>query len=83
VVDIAVTKSTQGTIDAKDLRQGLTTGPTGLPAEPLTLAACQERHIRTVLEMANGVVKGPNGAAALLGMKESTLRARLRKMGLR
>ena len=36
-----------------------------------------------VLEETNWVVEGQNGAAHLLGLNPSTLRARLRKYGIR
>src|SRR5579859_531413 len=34
-------------------------------------------------ELANGVVAGPNGAAARLGVKRSTLQLRMQKLGIR
>ncbi len=40
-------------------------------------------HIRKVLEMTGGKVHGPNGAAELLGIKSSTLRAKMDKLGIR
>jgi transcriptional regulator with GAF, ATPase, and Fis domain len=40
------------------------------------------RHIRRALKTANGKVHGPGGAAALLGINPSTLRHRMRKLGL-
>jgi len=39
-------------------------------------------HISMVLKMTKGKVHGPNGAAALLGIKSSTLRARMDKLGI-
>jgi formate hydrogenlyase transcriptional activator len=35
-----------------------------------------------VLEQANGVVGGPNGAAARLGMKRTTLQSKMKKLGI-
>jgi hydrogenase-4 transcriptional activator len=40
-------------------------------------------HITMVLEMTAGKVHGPEGAAELLGVKSSTLRARMDKLGIR
>jgi len=40
------------------------------------------RHIRRALKAADGKVHGPGGAAALLGINPSTLRHRMRKLGL-
>ena len=39
-------------------------------------------HYRNVMESCNWKIKGPNGAAAVLGLHPSTLRFRLRKLGL-
>ncbi|HUN54772.1 MAG TPA: sigma 54-interacting transcriptional regulator [Smithella sp.] len=39
-------------------------------------------HIQRVLTMTHGVVHGPNGAAALLGINPSTLRSRMKKLGI-
>lgn len=39
-------------------------------------------HIRHVLEMANGKVHGPDGAAELLGVNPSTLRNKMNKLGI-
>jgi len=40
------------------------------------------RHIRSVLHKTKGKVHGPNGAAALLGINPSTLRNRMKKLGI-
>jgi formate hydrogenlyase transcriptional activator len=42
----------------------------------------ERQHMLRVLEEANWVVAGPNGAAARLGMKRSTLQARMQKLGV-
>lgn len=57
---------------------------TASPAETQsdTLQQAERRHITSVLEAANWVVAGPNGAAARLGMKRSTLQFRMRKLGI-
>jgi len=39
-------------------------------------------HINRVLRLANGKINGANGAAALLGVNPSTLRNRMRKLGV-
>jgi formate hydrogenlyase transcriptional activator len=49
---------------------------------PLTLEDAERDHIRRVLEQANGVVGGPNGAAARLGMKRTTLQSKMKKLGI-
>ena len=52
------------------------------PANISTLEAAERKHILSALEAANWVVGGPNGAAARLGMKRTTLQARMQKLGL-
>jgi formate hydrogenlyase transcriptional activator len=49
---------------------------------PVTLEAAERDHIRRMLEQANGVVGGPNGAAARLGMKRTTLQSKMKKLGI-
>jgi len=47
-----------------------------------TLEASDRRHILAALESSNWVLAGPNGAAARLGVKRSTLQFRMRKLGI-
>jgi len=49
---------------------------------PVTLEEAERDHIRRVLERSNGVVGGPNGAAAKLGMKRTTLQSKMKKLGI-
>ena len=49
---------------------------------PITLEEAERDHIRRVLERSNGVVGGPNGAAAKLGMKRTTLQSKMKKLGI-
>jgi formate hydrogenlyase transcriptional activator len=50
--------------------------------EAETLEDADRRHIVAALERTNWVVAGPNGAAARLGIKRSTLQFRMRKLGI-
>jgi formate hydrogenlyase transcriptional activator len=47
-----------------------------------TLEALERNHIIAMLKRTGGVIEGPNGAARLLGMKPSTVRHRLKKLGI-
>jgi formate hydrogenlyase transcriptional activator len=47
-----------------------------------TLEEVERRHILAVLEQTNWVFAGPNGAAARLGIKRSTLQFRMQKLGI-
>jgi formate hydrogenlyase transcriptional activator len=48
-----------------------------------SLRAVEKRHIEATLEGAAGRIEGADGAAARLGLAPSTLRARMRKLGIR
>jgi transcriptional regulator with GAF, ATPase, and Fis domain len=54
----------------------------GQPADVDGLAAVSRAHILRVLRDTNWVIAGPNGAAARLEMKRSTLNFRMRKLGI-
>ena len=47
-----------------------------------TLEDTDRRHILAALESTGWVIGGPNGAAARLGLKRSTLQFRMRKLGI-
>src|SRR6201997_1172560 len=47
-----------------------------------TLDDVNREHILRTLQQTRGVIMGPNGAAARLGIKRSTLYARMRKLGI-
>jgi transcriptional regulator with GAF, ATPase, and Fis domain len=49
----------------------------------LELNQVNSRHIKQALKMTKGRIHGPNGAAKLLGMNPSTLRHRMRKLGIK
>ena len=48
-----------------------------------TLEAVERDHIIQVLEQTHWKVSGKNGAAEILGLNRSTLRARMRKLDIR
>src|SRR5712672_2594736 len=50
--------------------------------EAITLEEAEREHIRKTLEQTRWVVAGPNGAAARLGIKRSTLYFRMQKLGI-
>jgi len=64
-----------------DLRPARTAAPSP-PAAAVTLADAEREHILVVLRETGWVVGGPNGAAARLGMKRSTLQWKLKKLGI-
>jgi chemotaxis protein methyltransferase CheR len=48
-----------------------------------TMEEVERDYIVRVLEQTNWKVSGQNGAAKILGLNRSTLRARIRKLGIR
>jgi formate hydrogenlyase transcriptional activator len=50
--------------------------------EAITLEEAERDHIRKTLERTRWVVSGPNGAAARLGLKRSTLYFRMQRLGI-
>ncbi len=52
------------------------------PVEISTLEATERELILRALRETKGVVAGPKGAAALLGLKRTTLLAKMRKLGI-
>ena len=55
---------------------------TRVPANAVTLADAERGAIERALGESGGKVGGENGAAARLGMKRTTLQAKMRKLGL-
>jgi transcriptional regulator with GAF, ATPase, and Fis domain len=56
--------------------------PANVNATPLGLDQVITKHIQTVLDSCNGRIEGDKGAARLLGIHPSTLRKRMRKLGM-
>ena len=54
-------------------------GPT---ATLMSMRDAERAHIRTVLAMTGGVVGGRQGASAILQLPDSTLRSRMKKLGI-
>jgi formate hydrogenlyase transcriptional activator len=51
-------------------------------AQPRTLEDSEREHILKILREAKGVLSGPNGAAARLGLKRTTLQGKMKKLGI-
>jgi formate hydrogenlyase transcriptional activator len=78
-------------VDVADLKFPKATRPEERPAPPESptngalhdvLEETERRHILDALRQCNWIVAGPKGAAARLGMKQSTLRLRMQKLGI-
>ncbi len=59
------------------------TSPTSLTSSISTLEEAERQHILRALKQTQWRIAGPKGAAAILGMKRTTLQARMRKLGIR
>jgi hypothetical protein len=51
--------------------------------QALTMNEMMRRHIISVLRLTDGRIEGRGGTAEILDMKPSTLRARMKKLGIR
>ena len=51
-------------------------------SHPVTMEEVERRHIQEVLKKTNWRIRGRNGAAEILGLKPSTLYARMKKLGV-
>ena len=49
---------------------------------PVTLEDSEREHILKVLRETKGVLSGPAGAAARLGLKRTTLQGKMKKLGI-
>jgi formate hydrogenlyase transcriptional activator len=56
---------------------------TSLATQIATLEEAERQHILRALKQTQWRIAGPKGAATLLGMKRTTLQARMRKLGIR
>ncbi|TAM83059.1 MAG: PAS domain S-box protein [Acidobacteria bacterium] len=52
------------------------------PASANTLADAEREHILRILRETNGIVGGPRGAAARLGLKRTTLASKMQRLGI-
>ena len=52
------------------------------PEKWMSLAESERGYIRAVLDATHWRISGPQGAATILGVPESTLRTRMKKLGI-
>ena len=82
MIESAVEMCRRERIEPEDLSPELLEGPTGRAPEWVTLAEHTRRYLVQVLAKTGGLIGGPQGAAALLGLADSTLRDQLRRFGI-
>jgi len=54
-----------------------------IESSPKDMAAVEREHILRVLRETNWIIGGPRGAASILNIHPSTLRFRIKKLGIR
>jgi PAS domain S-box-containing protein len=79
VIERAVILTTGSELELGDW---LTASPTARPSRIPTLEQVERDHINRVLEATGWRIRGDAGAAALLGLKPTTLEARMKKLGI-
>ena len=82
VLNVALAELTS---DVSSISAPVVTTAKSAPRERLQeiLQETERNQILSALEEANGVVAGPNGAAARLGVKRTTLQLKMQKLGIR
>ena len=85
LVERALIMSNDGTLEAQHLSFELdnSDGPVAPMPTRATLEDVERAHIRSMLAQTGWRIEGEQGAAALLGLNPSTLRGRIRKLGIR
>ncbi len=73
--------------DLIEVAPDMLSGRTELTSKPelsddVSFEAVTRHHLLTVLEQTNWVIEGANGAAQILNLHPSTLRYRMKKLGL-
>jgi len=81
VIQRAIILSSDGAISINDISLS-SAKPTSVTAGT-TLEEIERSHIQRMLSTTLWRIEGRRGAAELLGLKPSTLRSRLRKLGIR
>lgn len=83
VIERAVILSKGEEIDIPLFSAGLQTNSQGAFDDMPALDELQRRYIRHVLKHTNGKISGPGGAAEILGMKRTSLNARIKTLGMK
>jgi formate hydrogenlyase transcriptional activator len=78
-------------LDARLLSEPVPSAPQAIPAAAALatsagdlppLEEVERRHILAALKKANGIIEGPRGAARILNVNPSTVRSRMKKLGI-
>ena len=69
-------------VSLPELRSPAVAVPTEATDQSLNLAQAERAHIVRVLDDTNWIIDGPRGAASSLGLNSSTLRSKMKKLGI-
>jgi PAS domain S-box-containing protein len=83
VLERAVILATGPTLEIEPEILKSSSTPSAAKADQTALEAVERSHILAVLERTDWVIDGRNGAAKLLDLHPSTLRSRLKKLGIK
>ena len=83
VVERALIVSEGPVLEGADLLNIPAASATAAPGDQGTIEALERNHIRRVLDRTDWRIEGADGAAEILGLNPSTLRGRMRKLGIR
>jgi len=83
VVQRAVIVCSESAIRVEDIALGSGEVEAAPSEELLTLEEHERRYVRQVLTRTGWRIRGPQGASAVLGLHEATLRGRMKKLGIR
>jgi formate hydrogenlyase transcriptional activator len=83
VIERAVIISTGPVLNLADRLENRSAESESREEPPQEIAAIEREHILRVLHKANWKINGEGGAASLLGLHPSTLRFRIKKLGIR
>ena len=78
----AVILARDGSVMPEHLGIGVVSAADASHSSIVTLAEHERQYLNQVLQLTNGVIHGDNGAAVLLGIKPTTLRSRMARLGV-
>ena len=82
VIERDLINSSGKTLQKSSLSPPLNRSSLNIDAIGKTLQEVESAHILSVLKLTNWIIEGKSGAALILGLNPSTLRGRMRKLGI-
>ena len=85
VIERAVIVARDGTLRVPlgDVGAAAASAPPSQPSAARTMAGVERETILAALRATGGIIAGPDGAAAHLGLPRTTLQSRMKKLGIR